>query len=553
MTSTNTELQKFSTEHGVVPDNASAGGKPKVHLPGGSVRINDTARELFTIIAATKKWFYKGGMIVILTEEAEHPLPVLKILKAPQARSEFEAHADLFTQSQDGPKPGVMSEDMAKALLQSSVARDTLPRLTGLINCPLLVLNGGKIHTTNTGYDETTGYFVTGKPLVEPADIEDATTIIKGAVADFSFQTDGDVSRAIASFLTPALKFGGFIKGFAPIEVVEANESQTGKGYFVLLRSAVYGESPVYVAEKRGGVGSLDESFGSSLIKGRPFIVLDNYRGQLGSPYLESFLTAQGNFSVRVPYSGEVYVDTSRYLVAITSNGMEATRDLANRSCFIRLKKQEGHRFHEFGSDDILETIRKCQPMFLGAVYAIVRHWFDQGMPKTDENRHSFSEWARSCDWIVQNIFKEAPLLEGHTEAQARFQNPHLTFARLVAIEIQNKNALGQQYTATSIFELCEEADIPIPTLADSQKHNADYGKRVVGKIMNKALSGMDELLIEGFRITRKAEPWTTNSGHTEQLKKYTFSLLTDDPAPTEAKTPSKTKEPTGPPRFQKQ
>ena len=36
------------------------------------------------------------------------------------------------------------------------------------------------------------------------------------------------------------------------------------------------------------------------------------------------------------------------------------------------------------------------------------------GKPRNEqENRHSFREWAQTLDWIVQNLFGAAPLIEG--------------------------------------------------------------------------------------------------------------------------------------------
>jgi hypothetical protein len=57
--------------------------------------------------------------------------------------------------------------------------------------------------------------------------------LIEQILVDFSFQTDSDISRAIACLLTPALNLGGFIKGGIPVHIIEANESQTGKGTFL--------------------------------------------------------------------------------------------------------------------------------------------------------------------------------------------------------------------------------------------------------------------------------------------------------------------------------
>jgi len=519
------DLRQFARDHGMAEEGDPIIVKPNVLLPGGRVRILDTARALFGILADKKVWFCRGGAVVILEKDPGQILPVVHVLKPAKARSEFEEYADLFVQNKDGPVPGVMSEDTAKAILESSMAKQTLPNLSGLINCPLAILRNGEFHILPAGYDARTGYYVTGPAATEPASLEQAVAIITGIIAEYSFQTPGDISRAIASILTPMLKFGGFIKGFVPIEVVEANDSQTGKGYFVLIRCAVYGEQPTYVAAKKGGVGSLDESFASALVKGRPFIVFDNFRGNLDSQYLESLLTAQGQFSVRIPHAGEMYIDPSRYLVSITSNGMQTTRDMAKRSSFIRLEKQNNHHFHRFNdNDDLLVTIRKHQPMFLGAVLAVIRQWHQLGMPRTNENRHSFVDWAQINDWIVQNLFDEAPLLDGHADAQNRVQDSALTFARLLAIEVNNRDQLGTRLSATEIFDICENGEISIPGLGEKQSDNQDFGKKLIGKIMNKLFGNNNHFAMESFIITRESEKVVTLAGNTQEQKKYTFT-----------------------------
>lgn len=42
-------------------------------------------------------------------------------------------------------------------------------------------------------------------------------------------------------------------------------------------------------------------------------------------------------------------------------------------------------------------------------------------------------------DWIVQDIFKEAPLMDGHKAAQARVANPDHTFLRQLALALQKR------------------------------------------------------------------------------------------------------------------
>jgi hypothetical protein len=152
-------------------------------------------------------------------------------------------------------------------------------------------------------------------------------------------------------------------------------------------------------------------------------------------------------------------------------------------------------------------------------------------MPRTNENRHSFVDWAQINDWIVQNIFNEAPLLDGHEDAQNRVQDSALTFARLLAIEVSNRNQLGIPLTATEIFDICENADIPIPGLGEHQRDNQDFGKKLIGKTMNKLFGTHTEFAIESFTITRETEKHKTDAGNTQELKNYTFTRADEQTA----------------------
>ena len=73
-------------------------------------------------------------------------------------------------------------------------------------------------------------------------------------------------------------------------------------------------------------VGSFDESLAEAMLSGRPFIVLDNFRGDFDSPYLEHILTAADG--VRVQYVEIMSYDSlerleglsGRILVAIAAH-----------------------------------------------------------------------------------------------------------------------------------------------------------------------------------------------------------------------------------------
>ncbi len=161
----------------------------------------------------------------------------------------------------------------------------------------------------------------------------------------------------MASLLTPALKLGEHLRGNVPADVAEADKSQSGKTYRQKISAAIYNERVAIVSCKSGGVGSVDESLNAQLVTGRPFIQLDNFRGEFDSPHIEALLTAEKSFPARVPHCREVEVDPTRFFVFLTSNGVETTRDFANRSSIIRIRRREGFTFHRYPEGNLLEHV----------------------------------------------------------------------------------------------------------------------------------------------------------------------------------------------------
>ncbi len=487
-------------------DENAAGEKPVVELPSGDVTISDCAAKLFGLIAPTKSLFVRGGAVVDLIERDDGML-ALDILRPAAARSFFEKYARLFAwrAGADGEqvlKPSRCAHDMADALLQTEEARRLLPRVAGLINCPIIRVVDGQAVASGRGYDPHTRLLVTGGSAAEDVDLSTAVSALLGLLAQFEFQSDGDKARAVASLISPGLKTGEFFKGRVPADVAEADQSQSGKTYRQKVFAAVYNEKVSLVTSREGGVGSVDESLNQQLIAGRPFIQFDNFRGRFDSPHLEAFLTAEGSFPCRVPHRGEVTVPPENYFVMLTSNGVDTTRDLANRSIIIRIRKQPaGFVFTKFPEGDLLAHVRARQPHYLGCVFAVIRHWFAQGQPRTDETRHSFRDWVQVVDWIAQNIFGLVAVMDGHQEAQERVSNPSLVWLRSVALAMDEAGELGREFIATEIHTLCESSGIVIPGLRDGGDENK--AKKVIGTIMAKLFRDSDTLNVDCYRVVR--------------------------------------------------
>ena len=191
------------------------------------------------------------------------------------------------------------------------------------------------------------------------------------------------------------------------------------------------------------------------------------------------------------------------YFVLLTSNGVDTTRDFANRSNIIRIKKKPaGFVFTKFPEGDLLDRVRQWQGYYLGCVFAVIREWHGRGKPRTDETRHDFREWVQVVDWIAQNIFGTVPIMEGHQQAQERVSNPALVWLRSVVLAVNEAGELDRALTATDLHGLCDGAHITIPGLRPGA--DEDKGKKAIGSIMAKLIRDRDRLEVDAFEVARE-------------------------------------------------
>src|SRR5262249_37307445 len=155
---------------------------------------------------------------------------------------------------------------------------------------------------------------------------------------------------------------------------------------------------------------------------------------KVASQLLESAIRGNGQVNARRAYSQGVQVATNRLCWMLTSNEAQTTPDLANRSIITRIRKQpRNFEFAHYEEGDLLAHVRENVDDYLSAIYTVLCAWHREGKPRTRETRHDFREWTQTLDWIVQRIFKCAPLMDGHLEEQSRISNPELGWLRKVA------------------------------------------------------------------------------------------------------------------------
>ena len=388
-------------------------GKPVLLLPGPLVEIQSCAQAAFPLLATKDRYFRRDRMILELSSDGAKAR--LFELDPAAFRSHLEQYFWLGSLRSVGNDriamiSGRCSVDNATALLKSDPALQMLSRIKVVTASPVFIAKDEQICILPKGYhDVFGGIYVSRNRNITSVPLKDAVNSLLALLNDFNFLSGSDKSRAVACLISPALRFGGLLKADFPLDIAEANESQSGKTYRQKLVTRLYGERPFVInkSEDNSGVGSLDERISEGLISGHPFLMFENVRGPIKSQLLESAIRGEGSVACRTPYSRIVRVETDLVCWMLSSNKAESTADLANRSIIVRIKKQpKDFRFKKYPEGDLLAHVETGCDEYLSCVLAVLREWYAKGRPHTDDTRHDFREWCQTLDWIVQNIFR---------------------------------------------------------------------------------------------------------------------------------------------------
>ena len=270
----------------------------------------------------------------------------------------------------------------------------------------------------------------------------------------------------------------------------------------------------------------MEETFQSHLVSGKAFIQLDNVRGKLDSQLVEAFITANGPFATRVPYHGNIEVDPSKHMLFISSNGFESTKDLANRSCIVRINKRADYNYPLIDGNDLAAHAFEHHVDYLAAVFAVIRHWHAEGKKRTVETRHDLREWCQVGDWIVVNVFNSAGLMDGHDEAKQRASNPSLGFFRNLAVKLEAEGRLNLPLSATNLADFCQEAEVDIPNLSEESSCDPKQRRAQIGKLMRAVVDGSGECgrVWEGYRVVAAEVNVVNAQGQADTRTHYTVT-----------------------------
>lgn len=498
-------------------------------LPGACgeqvVTVADASERAAEFMATTGEIYRRGDTLVRLVDGR------LVILSITVLQSLLFTYMNVMHFSGVGPNRKVapapeIKESTMRVIFGSHYIRKLVKGITLVLDTCQMVLSSGKLIVMRPGYNpECGGAFVVGQAVPEVVPVSEAVKAIKGLFVDFQFATASDYSRAIAAVFCVGFTIGGIYERH-PLLIFEANDSQSGKTLLWAMICAIFGLRFGTVAQKRGGVGSLDEALMEKLVSGVACILLDNLRGKFDSPFLEAALTLEdGSIDARVPGVRAIPVDPSHVVFGLTSNGVEITIDLGNRSLMIRIRKQPpDHEFKEWKDRQneavgIREHIIANQTFYLGCVHAIFRDWWANGAQRLPCKDHSFRPCIGALDFIVQKYFGMPPLLDGHLEALDRASKPGLSWLRLIALKAA-ASWFVVDWSATRLAERCVADGIPI--LGSTPVTDIEAAAKLVGIAMGQVFAGTNTVTIDDVKVERSL----TADSEGRERKVYSFKTV---------------------------
>jgi len=482
--------------------------RPELILPSNTTEYTECAEQVFTALAKTGEFFVRDRELVRIIEVGD--THTLVEVDDKSLVTILEEHFVLKVERALGNgefalKPSRCKREQAIILLATDVYK-WLPTINIIASAPVFTDEDGRLEVLPKGYhDMAGGVYVLKNRNIREMDLEKAKNELRGLLDDFNFVSVSDKSRALASFISPALRLGGLLEVDFPLDIAEADQSQSGKTYRQKIVSALYGEKPFVITlkEKGGGVGSTNESVSEALLSGRPFLMLENVRGKVASELLESSLRGHGWVNARRAYQREVQVATDRICWMLTSNEAQTNRDLSNRSIITRIRKQpRGRQFKTYDEGDLLAHVKENVDDYLSAIYTVLCAWHRKGKQRTRDTRHDFREWCQTLDWIVQNIFECAPLLDGHREEQDRISTPELGWLRKVAFAIKQDDKLEDSFKVGELINLCEQHGIDI--YGNRSHMNEDQVRLHLGKVLRRVFREEASVRVDCFEVIRE-------------------------------------------------
>jgi hypothetical protein len=399
-----------------------------------------------------------------------------------------------------------LTESDSKAVLASDHLRQSLPKVSRIINFPMPMMHEGEIVIPKVGYNaETETYLLPGAPEINysmPLD-ETKDIILNKVLGGFCFKVDDEGQskvHAIARILTPY--FRGIIGGLSPFWNFKANRPRAGKDYLAQVAHLIYSgkarEDAALPEHDPKGYDKSDETkkrITSYFVEGRNFIHFANCSGYVDDKYFIQLITAP-EWSDRILGKSQTRSWNNETDVSISGNMDLALKpDIEPRSRHIILEYfDEDENSRTFPMPDLHEWILTHRGMILSAIHAVYRHWMESGQPNGKTPFTSFQRWARVIGGVMT-----CPGIEFGDPCQKhphehRNEDPELAamaalYRHCREIDVNNGDLNGCWWTGQEVFDQIERGVSNGDEHIEAFGYFADYFAGRDGKL-NRAKTG---------------------------------------------------------------
>jgi len=431
------------------------------------------------------KPIFRFGNSIVTVDEAGDIAP----MNPERFTSWVESYLAFTRPTKDAPAVESIGKDMAGKIMAADQFRTQLHELKGvsLVRLPAWIGEGEArtIELAPEGFNPATGLFTLDRiPYAEDMTPEDAWRILwTEGLKDFPFELEGaerkEKCRSFSVMITAMVGVychSLFPEGMVrPLVVLNAN--QPGSGKSLLMRMIL---APVHGAPAEAGKPATEKDFetllDSTAIARKPYLVLDDCKN-IHSPAFNRFQTSPIH-ECRLYYSQHLGKYKKVTQSFATGNSLNITADLERRALVIDLFEPGDATARTF-KKDITPTwlfSDATRSRFLSALWFLVRHWRERGMPLMGEHvKPSFEEWTELVGGIVTCLGLPSPCAPRNA-ASGGDESTHALKLVIAALVGEAEIDEPPIFTTDDILERAEaESQLEIITTAKFPKNSLGH------------------------------------------------------------------------------
>ena len=370
-------------------------GKGRLNVKATARNPVDVADEVIAEVLARNdppRLFRMGAFAVLL-----HADGTLEPYDADRWLYHVARLVDFYRQTQeDGPR--IVAPPAPAMKIVPPAVLPQLPVLDGVVHTPYLTADGAVV--SGSGYNPRDRLALHAGKLKLPGVPEEPTPeelaaavklLTEEWLGDFPFAADADRANAVALLLTVT---GRAFFGLAPMIVLDASTSGSGKGLLISTVSLIASGSPPSLMELPSESEEQRKKITTALLAGNDVIVWDESHVIAGRT-LAMILTAE-EYSDRLLGGNKMISVRNRFTQVALGNNVQVWGDMKRRVVASRLEPDTEHPEQRSGfrHANLLQWVRENRRELLAAVLTIWRAWIAADRPMASVTMGSFERWA---------------------------------------------------------------------------------------------------------------------------------------------------------------